>query len=279
MSLAALRDAINILATRPLLWIPGLVCGLLSALILIIAFLAGTFFAMRLSIVFLLAVIWLVAIEYILVEKGDATLGAAAKEGARQYFRILTPALVIAFGIFLVFFLVVGTLTLAGMPPDSSLLTFLTFGVMLPSVLLTFFADCAAVFEQKKVFEAIQRSIEIVTLKLFETLLFYLGCFLIACAVGFVFFVAWTAALADKLEPVTHFNETQYATFTPQDLVSLIGADGVWVAAICVFGTVLILFPLLLAYKACFYRTLSETTLPIQQVTGEFDSKGRWYKY
>lgn len=279
MSLAALRDAINLLATRPLLWIPGLFCGLLSAMLLIIAASAGTFFAMRLSIIFLLAVIWLAVIEYTLIESGSLTIGAAAKEGARQYFRVLTPLLVIAFGMFLVFFLVVGTLTLTGISADSSLLTFLTFGVMLPSVLLTFFADCAAVFEQKKVFEAIQRSIEIVTINLFESLLFYLGCFLIGCAVAFAFFVAWTAVLADKLEPVTHFNETQYATFTPQDLISLIGTDGIWIAAVCVFGTVTILFPLLLAYKACFYRAVSGTTLPIQQVTGEFDNKGRWYKY
>ncbi|HOX35913.1 MAG TPA: hypothetical protein P5217_08160 [Methanoregulaceae archaeon] len=279
MSLAALRDAIDLLVTRPLLWLPGAACGLLSALVILMAYYAGMFFAGRIAILFALVIVWLAAITYALVRTPGLTIGAAAKEGAVQYFRLLTPVLVVIFGIFLVFFLVVGTLALTGFSPDPSMLTFLTFGVMLPSVLLTFFADCAAVFEGKKVFEALARSIEVVTINLFETLFFYLGCFLITCVVGFACFIAWTAVLADKLEPVTRLNETQYATFTPQDLVALIGTEGIWVAAICAFVAGLILFPLLVTYKACFYRTFSGTTLPIQQVAGEYDSKGRWYKY
>jgi len=279
MSLAALREAIDLMVTRPLLWVPGLACGLLSFLLVLMAFYAGTFFAGRFAILIGLAAVWLAAIAYALVRTGDLTIGRAAREGAAQYFRILTPVLVVVCGIFLVFFLVAGTLTLAGIPADPSLLTFLIFGVMLPSVALTFFADCAAVFEGKKVFEAISRSIEVVTLNLFKTLLFYAGGILITCGVGFIFLLAWTAALADRLEPVTHFNETQYAAFTPHDLVSLIGTDGVWIGAVCVFCAVAVLFTVLVTYKACFYRSLAGTTLPIRQEIGEYDSKGRWYKY
>ena len=52
-----------------------------------------------------------------------------------------------------------------------------------------------------------------------------------------------------------------------------------WVTAAVIFLGVVFLVPLLLAYKACFYRSLIGSPVAIQQVAGEFDSKGRWYKY
>jgi hypothetical protein len=60
----------------------------------------------------------------------------------------------------------------------------------------------------------------------------------------------------------------------------MIGPDGMWVTAAVIFLGVVFLVPLLLAFKACFYRNMiGSPTATVQQVTGEFDSKGRWYKY
>ena len=279
MSLAALRDAINLLTTRPALWLPGFACGVLASLLWLVAYYAGAMVAGRLVILVLLLIIYLCAMTYSAIRKADLTVSGITREGASSYFRILIPVLVIAFSIFIVFILIMVTLAIIGMQADYSLLSFLTFGIMLPSIMLTYFADCAAVFEGRKVFESIRRSIEIVTFSLFDVLLFYLTSFLIFCAISFAFFVAWTAALADQLEPLTHFNETQYATFTPGQLAGYVGTEGVWVSAVCLFAAVSILFPLLVTYKACFFRQIGGTAIPIQQVTGEYDSKGRWYKY
>jgi hypothetical protein len=42
----------------------------------------------------------------------------------------------------------------------------------------------------------------------------------------------------------------------------------------------LILLPLLVAFKACVYRKMASRVVTIeQQTSGEYDSKGRWYKY
>ncbi|MGB8219936.1 MAG: hypothetical protein WCE46_06075, partial [Methanoregula sp.] len=77
------------------------------------------------------------------------------------------------------------------------------------------------------------------------------------------------------------FNETQFASmFTPQQLITLIGPDGMWITAAVIFIGVVFLVPLLLAFKACFYRSMiGSPVATVQQMTGEFDSKGRWYKY
>ncbi|OPY36079.1 MAG: hypothetical protein A4E35_02121 [Methanoregula sp. PtaU1.Bin051] len=279
MSLAALRETIDLLTTRPLLWLPGLACGLLAALIWIVFYVSGAFFAGRLLFFFLLVAIFFVAATYVSIRDEKPTVADMARGAKDYYFRLLTPTLVIAFGIVLVFVLVILTLAMFGTQPDYGILTFLTFGIVLPTVMLTYFYDCAVVLEERKVFESLQRSMEIVTANLFSILLFYISCFIIFCVTGFAFFVAWTAALADRLEPITHYNDTQLAAFTIDQLVPLIGYEGFIVTAVCIFAAVAILVPLLLTYKACYFKIVAGTTVPIQQMIGEYDSKGRWYKY
>jgi hypothetical protein len=92
--------------------------------------------------------------------------------------------------------------------------------------------------------------------------------------------VVWEVALYDKLEPITRYNETQLQTFTPNEFIAMISPDGIWITAIVLFTGVVLLVPLLYTYKACFYRKLSTSAFITQQLTtGEYDSKGRWYKY
>ncbi len=279
MSLPALRDAIDLLVSRPALWLPGIACGTLAALIWIVLSAAGLFYAARLFVLTLLAAVFFIATLYLAIRQDGTNVTDLLKGSAAYYFRLVTPTLVIAFEIALVYVLVILTLAVAGLQPDAGIMTFLTFGVTLPTIMLTFFYDCAAILDDRKTFESIQRSIEVVTANLFSVITFYIGCFLIFCAVSFAIFVAWTAALAEKLEPITAYNETQIANFTPDMIVSLIGQAGMLVTAACIFAAVTILVPLLYTYKACFYRLISGTTLPIQQTIGEYDSKGRWYKY
>jgi hypothetical protein len=97
--------------------------------------------------------------------------------------------------------------------------------------------------------------------------------------------LVWEGILYDKLQPLTTYNETQIQSFTPDQLTALIGPTGMWVTAVIIFLGVFLLLPILISYKARVFRTLSgnvpNTQVPITQVptTGEYDSKGRWYKY
>jgi uncharacterized membrane protein len=195
------------------------------------------------------------------------------------YFRLLLPTLVIVFWIIVAFMLLVLTLGLFSAAPDTGLLTFLILCIVVPTIMLTFFYDTAVVFEDRKVFESLKRSIEVVMANPGEVILFYAGCLIIVATIGFGLMVAWTAFLSDRLEPITHYNETQLQSFTPEQLSAMVGQDGVWVTAIIIFAGLAILVPLLYTYKACFYRRISGNTPVIEQVTGEYDSKGRWYRF
>lgn len=279
MSLVALRDTIDLLIKVPLLWVPGVVAGFLAAVLWLLLNQTGPFFAGRLLIIISLVTLFFIIGMLGVVKKDDHTMRAMLTEGAGYYFKVLIPTLVIAFGIVLVFVLVVLTLTLVGSNLDAGLLTFLVFGVVLPTVILTFFYDTAVIFEDKKVFDSLQRSIEVVTTNLVEVILFFTGCLLIVISISFTLMVVWTALLADRLEPIARYNETQLQTFTPEQLAGMIGQEGIWITALVIFAWMAFLVPVLYTYKACFYRLISTGVTQIQQQAGEYDDKGRWYKY
>jgi hypothetical protein len=151
---------------------------------------------------------------------------------------------------------------------------------MIPIVILTFFYDTAAVFEDRKVFDSIRRSIQLVMTHINDVIAFLFFCAAIIIGIIFLLMIIWEAFLYDKLEPITRYNETQLQAFTPEQLNAMIGPGGMWITAVILFIGVFLLLPLLYSYKACFFRKLTRGAPVTQQPTnGEFDSKGRWYKY
>lgn len=279
MSLLALKETITLLMRSPLLFIPGAITGVLAVIVWLVLIQAGTFFTSRLLILFLLVALFFIIGLLVAIKKNVVTLEGLFSDGISYYFKVLVPTLVIVFGILLIFIMVVLTLTLIGATPAAALLSFLVIAVILPTYILTFFYDTAAVFEGKKVFESLHRSIEVVTANLTEVILFFIGCIVIILSISFAFLVIWSAFLADRLEPITKFNETQLQSLSPNQLTMMIGTDGIWITTVLIFCWVTILIPFIYTYKACFYRLIVGGTTPIQQQMGEFDSKGRWYKY
>lgn len=281
MAISELSEAIRLLVRMPLLWIPGIVTGLSAAILWLILMFSGVFFAGRLLVVSCLVLVFFITGVFCLIKNDGGDIRSLLGTGRRYYFRVLLPQLVIIFMILLVFILVVLTLTLIGTTPDPALIVFLTFGVTIPSILLTFFADTAAVFEDRKVFESIQRSIELVSANLSKVIVFFVMNALVVCGIGFSLMVCWEALLYSRLEPITRYTEAQLQAFTPDQLLAMIGTDGIWVTAVILFIAGLLIVPVILSYKACFFRKLagSSTAVVIQQESGEYDSKGRWYKY
>jgi hypothetical protein len=279
MAMAELREAVRLLARMPLLWIPGMVAGIFAAVLWLILMFSGTFFAGRLLVISGLVLLFFITGMFSLIKNDGGDIRSMLAGGRQYYFRVLLPLLVILFMILLVFVLVVLTLTLVGTTPDPSLIVFLSFGVMIPSIILTFFSDTAAVFEDRKVFDSIQRSIEMVSVNISQAIAFFFTTAVVGFGIIFGLMVIWEALLYDKLEPVTHYSEAQLQAFTPDKLLAIIGTDGIWITAGILFIAGLVLIPIVFSYKACFFKKFASKTVVIQQITGEYDSKGRWYKY
>jgi hypothetical protein len=280
MATAELREAVALLFRMPLLWIPGIIGGAFAAIIWLTLFISGAFFTSRLLIIFALVLLFFTTGMLSVIRNNEATGRALVVGGLNNYFRVLLPQLVIGFALLVVFILCTITFALFGLASDIGLLTSLTFGIMIPTLMLTFFFDTAAVFEERRVFDSIQRSVLLVSAHMMKVLSFFIVSALLCAGVIFGLMIVWEAILFDKLKPIMDFTDAQREAFTPDQLFAMIGQDGVWVTAIILFIGVLILLPLLFSYKACFYKKMASSTVPIeQQIYGEYDSKGRWYKY
>jgi len=281
MAVAEFKEALQVLGRSPALWISGLVAGACAALIWVLVILSGTFFAGRILVVAGLILLLFVTGMLAAIKESAAGPVAILRGGIRYYFRVLLPMLLILFGALLVFFLLVATLSIVGMASDPSVLGGITFGIMIPVFIFTFFFDTAAVFEDRPVFGAIQRSIELVGSHFTGVIAFFVISALATFCILFPLMMVWEAFLFDKLEPLTHYTEAQIQAITPDQLITLLGKDSLGITAAVLFIAGFLLVPILCSYKACFFRKLAAGgAIPIeQQVTGEYDSKGRWYKY
>jgi hypothetical protein len=285
MVLIELQEAVRTVGRVPSFWIPGAAAGLLGAVLWIIYNLSGAFFAARLVILAALVMVLFTAGTFAQVKKNGTNAGGLVRGGVQYYFRVLLPWIVISCVLLLVFAVItIVTALTGGGTVDYEAMGVLAVIVMIPTLFLTFFCDTAAVFEDLRVFDSLRRSIAVAAAHAGAVLGFFVVCAALAFADFFVFAIIWEGLLYEKLAPLAQYNETQFAAITPQQLITMIGPDGIWITAAVIGIALLFIVPLLLAYKACFYRSIAGvagvTPGGVEKpLTGEYDSKGRWYKY
>ncbi|PKL58510.1 MAG: hypothetical protein CVV34_01905 [Methanomicrobiales archaeon HGW-Methanomicrobiales-5] len=298
MVLTEFKEALDLIRRTPVLWVQGLVTGSLAAMLWLIYNLQDSFFATRLILICSLMGVFFLTGSYAVIRKETGGFRELLTGGVQYFFRVLLPLLVIIFCVLILVALVMITLSFGGEPADPEFVGVFSLCILIPVGFLTIFFDVAAVFEDRRVFDAMRRSIELVAVQSVRVFKFYVVSAAFIFVVTFSLMMVWEAALYDKLEPLTNFNETQIAAFTPDQLVGMIGSEGTVVTAICLFFGFLVLLPILSTYKACFFRSLtrgspgspgsqgtqgiqgSQGPIPVNKPeTGEYDSKGRWYKY
>jgi len=279
MAIAELKEALTLLVRMPVLWIPGVVGGLLAAALWVTLNLYDTFFAARLTIISGLVLLFFTTGMLTIMRKNEGDLKSFFTGGFRYYFRVLLPQIVIVSIIVLIFILLTITFSLIGIS-DISIVTAFTIGFTIPTFIATFFYDTAAIFEDMRVFDSLRRSVQLVFAHMNKVLVFLFIYLVVFFGIVVALMVIWEASLFDKLEPIMRYNATQLQSFGPEQLIAMIGPEGMWITALFLFIGMFLLLPILYCYKACFFKKLAGTTIITQQPTnGEYDSKGRWYKY
>jgi hypothetical protein len=280
MILASLKEAIGLIGSRPVVWLPGIVTGLLAFTDLMTGYYGGAFLTGRLWLIELLVVPFLAGGLFFSIKSGDISLGNFFLGGRRFYFRILLPGLVIVFAAIFTVLLLMLPLVAIGSSAITGIVAGAVLGVLVPFMFFTYFFDTVAVFEETKVFESIRRSVEVTIRNAGTVFRFFVMNILLLLIGLFFMLMALSAALVDRLTPLTTMNTTEISTITPETFFGLLGADGVLISAVILALGTGILVTVLATYKACFFRALSgETPVAEKEERGEFDSKGRWYKY
>jgi len=291
MVVKSLREAVVLIKKKPLLWLPGMVLGLTAAAGLL--FLAGGdgFLTERLALLELIIIPFLLGGFYGVIKEERFTLRTFVRQGTAYYFRLLLPMLVILFAALFTVFALVVPLMLMGIPPEIGINDVMIAGVFLPFIFFTYFYDTAVVFEDKKVFTSIRRSIDFIMNNRGSTLLFYVVNLALVAAVGLALMFVWAGLVAGDLKPIISMGAAEVESIMPADLLAMLGTGAVAVTAAIYALFVVVIFTLLPAYKVCFFRRYAGDAgdagvagevekAGVTSVTpGEYDEKGRWYKY
>ena len=280
MVLASLREAVGLITRHPVLWLPGIVLALAGAADLNIEYYGGNFLAGKLWVLEIIILPFFVAGLLAAVKNNDMTFRGFVRNGFSNYFRVLLPGIVILCAALITAVLLILPLSLIGTPGSAvGLYAGIVAGIAVPFIFLMYFFDAVAVFEHEKVFESIRRSIEFTMHHTGLVVKFFLVNIVILLVGFFIIFITWTMMFFDKLTPLTTMNATELQAVTPVYFTSLLGAGGIIISSIIFAIGALILVTVLSTYKACFYKEISGVTPPVTTVQGEFDEKGRWYKY
>lgn len=273
MVLNSLKEALRLLASNPFFWLIGLVAGFASA-VGFYTTIGGYFhYYEAIMILELVAVPFLIAGAFGMLAGGDQTF---LESGKKFYFRVLLPTAVVVF-IALILGMMMSAVAMA-----SSVFSTVLFIVLFVFLLLSYFYDTAAVFEGCRVYASLKRSAEFVLSDFTRMIGFVIVNVLVIFAIGLVMLVVWGIILSPIFEPLVTLppDELESMFSSTEQLIGFLGDFGILVTAIVYGIFTMLATSVMYAYKACFYRNrIHAVPVKEEKVQGEYDEKGRWYKY
>jgi hypothetical protein len=275
MPVDSLKDALHLMRSSPALWLLGVVFGALGTLNLLLQ-LGGESQMERFTVLQLLVIPFFIAGGLYAVHRTPGSISGFLEGGRKYYTRILLATLVIVFAAILTILLLTATMAILGMGADTGMLFMIPMGVAVPVICFTYFYDTAIVVDERRILDSIRRSVEFVFLKPIRTLAFFILNMAILLIFALLSSFFWAILLAERLEPLISINETALQPIPMNDLLKSLGIWEIGGIAFVWFAALTFGVTFLYAYKFSFFRRYSKEEAPAY---GEYDEKGRWYRY
>lgn len=284
MVLASFREALGLLVRMPLIWTAGIVMGAAAGIDIYLELSGETFFAGKVILIGLLIVPFFIAGSLGAIKRNDSSPAVFLEEGKKNYFRVLLPAIILVFAAIVTILLVAIPLSLIAGEDMIEAFGSTALGVLLSFALFTYFYDTAAVKDGLGVFASIRGSVSFVLTRFINTVFFYAVNIAVFLIVGFGAVFLWTALLYDRLAPLAESGElavfnTTNATAMQLQFSALLGPDGIWATALVYALAIVVIVPFAIAFKAAFYNKTGPAAETAAPTVGEYDEKGRWYRY
>jgi len=275
MAFRSLKEAFRTLASNPFFWLIGIITGLAASVGLFVIMTGHMYYYEAIMVFELVLVPFFIAGAFGTLTEGNPSF---MDSGKKYYFRVLLPTALVVFVT-----LILGAFMSAAAMTSASLST-IVFVVIFLFLLLTYFYDTAAVYDNCRVYASLKRSAEFVLSGFSRVILFALVNLAVMIFVGLVMVVIWGVILSPLFEPIITLppEEIEAMFSTPEQLIAFLGDFGILVSSVIYGLFMFIITSFMYAYKACFYRNHAKAVaLPVkkEEVQGEYDEKGRWYKY
>jgi len=282
MVLRPLSETISLL-THPVTWIPGLYAGCLATVLIWLAFSGWEFIAGKLIFLGLVVAPFFVGGLLGCLTSGEYTLGRFLRSAPRFFFPVILPAiLALTISILLVILFSI-PFAIAGLGSEAPMMGGLFIGIMVPVLIFSFFSDNVAVTEGLAVLASLKRSM-VITSQAFLTII---SCIIISCLAALLLMLLtatlWGMILSEKFAGYLDLNMTQqqeiFGEFGMAEWQQTLGADGILVTSVIIGLFFFFLVPFFLVLKHQCYRAASAVPVTPPEQGGEYDEKGRWYKY
>lgn len=280
MALQSLGEAAGWMTKSPYVWLSGLwtAAVLLTGWYLYVN--VGIMTAVSVAAVLAFVLPALIAGTYGIVAEKKSSFGIFRRYAVHGYFRQLLPSLLV----FLIAWVISQFITYIlmtfgfGMAASAQVAMF----VFIPVVFFCYFADVTAVINEMRIFSSVKDSFLRVMNGSFSVAVFYLVNVALLIAASFIGSFVFAAIAADAFLPFATMTEAELLSLTPEELLAIMSAPEVVFAGVAAFTVCAIFFvPLFTLYKVCYFGKTSVLVLPeaAAEPEGEYDEKGRWYKY
>lgn len=281
MAVQSLGEAVGWMLRSPYVWLSGL----WTAAILLISWYLYTNIGIMtaFSVAFVLAFVLpaLIAGTYGIVAESESSFRVFRRYAVCCYFRQLLTSILV-FLIAWVFSQFISYMLLVlgfGMGASMQVALF----VFIPVIFFCYFADVTAVINEKRIFASVKDSFLRVANGSFSLAVFYLINIGLLILASFVLSLVFAVFAGDALLPVASMTEAELLSLSQEELLALMSAPEVVFAGFAAFAVCAVFFvPLFTLYKACFFGRTAALVLPDmppREPVGEYDEKGRWYKY
>ena len=283
MVVHSLKESLRSIGRYPLILLSGVWVGCIVAAVEYCMFNGLDFYGETIGFFGLILFPFFVGASYEMIRREDGTLSAFGAGGISRYFAVLLPGAFLAFVGSIAVMIVTLVLAALGGGNDEILMIMGVFWIFIPLTFFFFFYDAVAVFEEKKVFESLMRSVVFVRSRPFEVIGFYLACFilLIVLFVAGAFIGSIFLAGSMVVDPTLDVNALLNMTVEEQQ--NLIGEEGMNLIIVLYAVVAGIFTAILLPFKAAFFRRhvegISDACPDGVRQDGVYDEKGRWYKY
>lgn len=289
MALKSFADTMRLLVITPYVWISG-VFACFAILLTYIAYLQfGLAFAVPIAVVCIFILPAFLAGTYGVILENHGSPSVFIKYVKFGYLRCLLPTIfVILIGV-----IATGAIVYVLMKLGFDMGVYLYVGmfIALPFIFFFYFADLAALIGARGIFNSLRESALRVLMGSVSITVFYLVNILVFFLMHFVFTTIISVYAVGSMDFLMNISDAEIISMSQDELMTLAQtsmdmffASQTAVTASMIAAAVCALFfiPFFSTYKGCFFKRLI-TTVPaaIKKIEeeGEYDKKGRWFKY
>lgn len=283
MVFTSLTDALRAYVKMPVIWITGAAAALSVMLIYLLTLYINETAGLAAMVIFFFAFPYFLAGTYGVLIDNNKKKGAFKIYARYGFRRCLFPNILLVLLTWFLMNLAIMLLLTFGIAPELAL--YISLFVVIPLVFFCYFADITAIRHNLTMGQAVKDSARRVALGSFSITLFYLINIAVIFFASFFLSIVMSFVGFEALLPLAEMTEEAILALTPDELISLVMTPEIIRASFISLAITAFLFvPFFVSYKTYFFkRMLTVHTEAAARHTveedGEYDEKGRWFKY